>query len=75
MSDKLSIEMQAKCWRFITHKNFIECVPYDTDGDFSGYRVGLQKKGMTVNAAIMGSGDTLQAAVLEAVKKWKEKSK
>lgn len=72
---KDNIDLQAKCWRFINHKHYMECGPYNTYGEWNGYSVGLQKPGMSCNAAIMGSGDTLEEAVVEAISKWKENRK
>ena len=54
-------------WLFITHKQFIQCGPYSTCGEFLGYSVGLQSKDESVNHAIMGRGDTFNEAVENAL--------
>lgn len=63
------LKRDANRWRFTQRKGYFECGPWDTDGDFTGYSVGIQKKGMSVNASIRGTGNTLKKAIDEALKK------
>lgn len=58
----------VKCWRFITQPTFFQTGPWSTGGEWQGYSVGLQPKGATVNASIMGRGQTLETAVLQALR-------
>lgn len=76
----------AARWRYQQRKGFFVCGPCDTDGDFTGYSVGIEPKipeGLHwrerakyggVNQWITGHGKTLKKAIDDAIAKEKEKT-
>lgn len=74
MSAIIDEALQAKCWRFINHPDFVQYGPRSTDGDWEGFTVGLQKPDQQAPVKRTCSGfshESFAGAVIKAVKKWK----
>lgn len=60
-------DADAERWRYTQHPDYICCGPYDTDGDYCGYSVGVLKhangKQLSLNHCIEGRGDSLGEAI------------
>lgn len=71
-------------WRYTQQEGYFVCGPYNTDGDFSGYSVGVLKyeydskarysepaymRQLSLNKCIEGRGKTLKSAIDRALKK------
>jgi hypothetical protein len=76
----------AARYRYQQHPEYFTCGPYDTDGDWQGFSVGIlkyvddprarysdppYKRQLPLNQCIEGRGDTLEKAIDAALKRKK----
>lgn len=61
------LERDAARWRFTQLKGYFVYGPFGTDGEWSGYAVGIQSKGNTPGESILGRGNTLKKAIDRAI--------
>ena len=71
-AENKELKKDAERWRYTQREDYFYTGPYNNYRKFTGYSVGIQPKGATVNESITGRGRTLKKAIDKALEQEKK---